>query len=254
MPQPIVLYDLMRQVPGGHSDAEQSWSPNTMKTRYALNIKGLQFKTEWIGFGAVGRKMKELGLPPHPDSYPGPKYTVPTIYDPNTDKYVTESFAIARYLDETYPDTARLVAPGTAGFQVAYVEKIAVPLMYLTIPALGWPVFEQCGVSEEDKEHLRKLREAAFGRKVDDAEYKDLHAMMKVPDMNGPLDILARHVAANGANALFLAGDSPCHADTAIASVLVSALRILGMEGELCEAILQHSWAGKYVEAMSKWE
>ena len=89
---------------------------------------------------------------------------------------------------------------------------------------------------------------------VEDAEFKDMNASAKVPSMKAALDVIAGHVAANGAGSVFVAGGAPSHVDTAIAAVLLSPVRILGKEHELCKEILGHEWAGKYIEAMSKWE
>ncbi|VDB92556.1 unnamed protein product [Peniophora sp. CBMAI 1063] len=137
--------------------------------RYALNIKGLPYKTEWLSFTGVEPKMKELGLA----AQGGPLlYTIPTIYDPNNDKIVTESFAIAKYLDQAYPDTPRLVMPGAAGFQEAYLEKVVSPLLNMIIPSIAMPVFEECCIDDADRAYVRDTREKWFGRKFEDMEWK----------------------------------------------------------------------------------
>ena len=70
------------------------------RTRYALNIKGLPYKTEWLCFSEIAPKMKELGLKQHPSSIGATGiasigYTVPTIVDPDNGQVINESFAIA---------------------------------------------------------------------------------------------------------------------------------------------------------------
>ena len=39
------------------------------------------------------------------------KYTVPVIYDPATKRVIKDSFEIAKYLDEQYPDRPTLLPP-----------------------------------------------------------------------------------------------------------------------------------------------
>jgi glutathione S-transferase len=46
-----------------------------------------------------------------------PHYTLPVIYDPNTNTAVSDSYNIAKYLDEHYPDTPTAIPRGTEVFQ-----------------------------------------------------------------------------------------------------------------------------------------
>ncbi|KZV68109.1 hypothetical protein PENSPDRAFT_582946, partial [Peniophora sp. CONT] len=217
---------------------------------YALNIKGLSFKTEWLSFAEVGPKMKALGLAPQEGFL---QYTIPTIYDPNTDKLATDSFAIAKYLDDTYPNTPRLVVPGTAGLQEAYIEKVVEPLLAAMVPSFAYPAYEQCCMDETDREYLRRTREPVFGKKLEDMELEGEAFTAACRSVEASLDAISRHVAANGADAVFIAGDSPSHADTAIAAGLVCMVKILGKEHGLSKVILEHGWAKRYLDVMSKW-
>jgi glutathione S-transferase len=53
-----------------------------------------------VEFPDIAATMKSLGASPTA----GGVYTVPVIKDPNTGAVVSDSHAIAKYLDETYPD------------------------------------------------------------------------------------------------------------------------------------------------------
>lgn len=194
--------------------------------------------------------MKELGLAPQTGFL---QYTIPTIYDPNTKRFVTESFAIAKYLDEIYPDTPRLVAPGTAGLQEAYLEKVVSPLMGTMMMVLAYPAYLQSCMDEVDKEYVRKKGETLFGKQPEELELKGEALTSVCESFQALLDAIAKHVATNGADAIFITGDSLSHVDTAVASVLVCALKILGKEHELSKVILEHGWVGRYLEAMSRW-
>ncbi|VDB92522.1 unnamed protein product [Peniophora sp. CBMAI 1063] len=253
MSEPITFYDMPHKGFEQASESENCWSPNNWKTRYALNIKGLKYKTEWLGFAAVEPKMKELGLGAHASG--AIKYTVPTIYDPKTKKVVTESFEIAKYLDEAYPDTPRLVAPGTAGLQQAFLEKVAGPLIGAAFPIICFPVYEKCCMNEADEKLFRTTREAWFGgKKLEDIGPKGEALAEACKAFGGQLDGIAKIVAANGSSSVFIGGDAPSHCDTAVGAILTCVLRILGKDGELSKVILGHEWASKFLQAMSKWE
>jgi glutathione S-transferase len=80
--------------------------------RFALNIKGLPYKTEWLNFANLEEQLKERNVSPSkvvPESDGFSSfYSVPAIHDPSTNTVVEDSHKIIKYLDETYPDTPRL--------------------------------------------------------------------------------------------------------------------------------------------------
>jgi hypothetical protein len=134
MSQPIVFYD----IPNGLSIDQRSWTPNLLrgrcestnrhaqmmligvKQRLALNYKRIPYKTVWVGLADVQTASKKIGSTPTTTYADGtPRYTLPTIYDPNTDRVVTDSVAIAQYLDKQYPEHP-LFPNGTADVQVAF--------------------------------------------------------------------------------------------------------------------------------------
>ena len=83
-------------------------------TRFALNIKGLEHQTVWIEFPEIEKRLKELGIPPSdilPDGTA--RYTVPAIHDTSTNTLISDSTKIIEYLDRAYPETPRIIAPGT---------------------------------------------------------------------------------------------------------------------------------------------
>jgi Glutathione S-transferase, N-terminal domain len=98
----VTLYD----VP---TTQQKPWSPNTWKTRYSLNYKGLPFRTEWVEYPDIAGIYcnNEPKVPPTEISKDGsPYYSLPLIKDDTsgTPVFVAESFEIAKYLDKTYPD------------------------------------------------------------------------------------------------------------------------------------------------------
>ncbi|RXW24101.1 hypothetical protein EST38_g1786 [Candolleomyces aberdarensis] len=105
----ITLYDFPSGLPNN------CISPYVWRVRFALNIKGIKHQTVWVEFPEIEKRFKELGIPPSeilPDGTP--RYTVPAIHDASTNTLISDSIKIVEYLDQTYPETPRVIAPGTA--------------------------------------------------------------------------------------------------------------------------------------------
>ncbi|KAL1751595.1 hypothetical protein FB107DRAFT_278506 [Schizophyllum commune] len=209
MAHQIILYDMATKV--------GPYSLNTWRTRYALNFKDLPFTTVWLELCDVERELRAVGAPPSgtwPDGRP--QYTVPTIFDSLTNRYISDAHQIARYLDETYPDKPTLFPHGTVGLQHAFVEEFFRKVVF--------PVFsivaEGCyGVmSERTAMYFRETREKMFGKTLEEL-WGDTAAIAKGwVEMKEGLDWVERLVQENGDDKLYLLGDSPVEADLAIAS------------------------------------
>ncbi|KAG1881189.1 hypothetical protein F4604DRAFT_1879717 [Suillus subluteus] len=141
MSSPIIFYDIPSTL------SVNAWSPNTWKTRYALNIKGVAYKTEWVEYPDIEALAKKIGAPPTSTNADGsPLYTLPIINDPNTGKVVSDSFLIAEYLDATYPSGTTLFPPGTKPLMVA-LEAVLNP---------------------SSEKYFRATREATYGKKIEE--------------------------------------------------------------------------------------
>ena len=56
--------------------------------------------------------LEKIGAPPAVKAPDGMlKYTLPTIYEPNTKAVVSESVAIVRYVEKTFPDFKPTLVP-----------------------------------------------------------------------------------------------------------------------------------------------
>ncbi|KAF8555991.1 hypothetical protein OG21DRAFT_1410007 [Imleria badia] len=159
-PSPIIFYDIPSKL------GINAWSPNTWKTRYALNIKGVPYKTEWVEYPDIEALAKKIGALPTSTRADGtPYYTLPIINDPNTGKVIADSFLIAEYLDATYPDGNTLFPPGTKPLVAAFEGGI--------VSALGGIGLLQLAVScyvlnPSSAEYFRRTREAKFGQKIEE--------------------------------------------------------------------------------------
>ncbi|KAF2760609.1 hypothetical protein EJ05DRAFT_484317 [Pseudovirgaria hyperparasitica] len=92
MASQFVLYDLASPKPN------RSWSLNTLKTRIALNYKGIDYETKWLEFQDIEPTLKAKGVQPNAS---GTAFTVPTITTPDG-KTIMDSVAIATYLESEY--------------------------------------------------------------------------------------------------------------------------------------------------------
>ncbi|CEI86513.1 hypothetical protein RMCBS344292_00953 [Rhizopus microsporus] len=99
------------------------FSPNTAKTRYTLNFKGIPYNTEWVNFASL----KEII--PKVVPYEG-RPTVPVMVIDG--KGIRESWDIANYLEETFPDKPSVFNgnPGVHKFFEVYCYKNIVINLY----------------------------------------------------------------------------------------------------------------------------
>jgi len=116
---PIVFYDIASGPP------VRPFAPNPWKARYALNFKGVHYRTQWVELPDVTPLRQSLGVPPSRFFADGtPYYTLPIIYDPSTDTYVGDSFDIAVYLDKTYPNGPTLLPDDTIGLHASFNKQV----------------------------------------------------------------------------------------------------------------------------------
>jgi glutathione S-transferase len=219
-----------------------------------LNIKGIQYKTVWLEFAEVESEIKKLGVPPQPSG--SLKYTVPAIYDPATKRAVMDSQEILKYLEEQYPEAGpTLLPPGTRGIQAAFVENFTSNILGAAFPLIVLDVFAQ--VPETSKKYFRESREGWFGTKLENVALKGDDAQPKLKAIEKILSDVARWIALNGDNALFLSGTStPLNADVTVASLLVFFVKATGQDSDLTKLILSANGGlfARYLEAFSKWE
>jgi len=225
MAEPIVFYD----IPSNDRINRTAWSPNTWKTRYSLNLKGLKYKTEWVEYPDIEGVLKKLGASPtekKPDG--GYQYTLPVIYDPNTKKIVEDSAKISKYLDETYPETPRLFPAGTDAFQAVFHDFVW--------PHIGYPVYMLVmldtanSLPPRSQEYFRATREEHFGKKLEELaseeEWKKLEAGLE--KLNGYLEKNGK-----GDDLLLMGAQSGItYSDIQLAAILVWARIVWGENSE----------------------
>ncbi|KJA18771.1 hypothetical protein HYPSUDRAFT_917542 [Hypholoma sublateritium FD-334 SS-4] len=209
----IIFYDIPSTLPGN------AWSPNTWKARYCLNFKGIPYRTEWLEYPDIAGHCKKFGIAPTSVNADGsPKYTLPAIHDPSTGVYLADSFAIAEYLEKTYPDTPRLFPGNSAGLQA-------------TIDAALHP---------RSAAFFRSAREIDFGMPLDDVLPKGDEAVTEWAKFRDDLGKVDAWYAKSGGP--FLMGSAVSWADFAVAGSLVWMRTVWGKESTEWKDIA--SWQG----------
>jgi glutathione S-transferase len=136
----ITMYDL-----AGAEDARR-FSPYCWRTKMALAHKGLAVET-------VPWRFTEK------DRLPDGQKTVPTIVDGG--KIVGDSWAIADYLDQTYPDRPLLRGPGERGlakFLTSWTESV---MQLALLRLILVDIYDH--LAEKDRDYFRTSREARIG-------------------------------------------------------------------------------------------
>ena len=143
----IRLYDLVGQ------DEQRPFSPHCWKVRMALAHKGLDFTSVPTTFTQV--QAVEGGV----------SKTVPVIRD--GDNVVADSFAIALYLDQAYPDRPTLFGGPGGEAMARFVERWSQLTIhpYMTMAALS-DIHGRLGPL--DKVYFRESREKRLGRTLEE--------------------------------------------------------------------------------------
>ncbi|KAF4613866.1 hypothetical protein D9613_007611 [Agrocybe pediades] len=248
MTSTIILYDIPSDIPGS------AWSKNTWKVRFALNYKGLPYKTEWVAFPDIEAHCKKLGIPPTGKTAWGGEdhYTLPAIYDPTTNKYLAESFIIAKYLEETYPDTPRIFPNGTIGLQEAFTDA------FDARTAILFRFMAHYGLSHLDsrtQEYLRRTREKAIGKKLEELMPTGEAAVQDWRKVEEGLQKVEEWYAQTDEKGPFILGNVVSWGDFVVAGHLIWAKLVSGEGSKEWKAIASWNngrWA-KLLDSLDKY-
>ncbi|KIJ49677.1 hypothetical protein M422DRAFT_246749 [Sphaerobolus stellatus SS14] len=146
------------------------WSFNTWKVRLVLNYKQLPYKTIWLSYSDIEPTLSNSGATTtmrHPEDPSKPYYTLPAILDENGEepKLITDSLAIAIYLDEKYLEKLLLPNTGVAleyAFEKYVIRAIAIHIGPFICPAI-WLILDERG-----QVYFRETRKKRYGGKLED--------------------------------------------------------------------------------------
>lgn len=113
---PLVFYDISSPI------EPRSYAPNPSKSRLALSFKSVPFKTTWVDILDISDVRKGLDCPATRKFDDGSDYyTLPMLRDPASGSVIGDSFDIANYLEDTFPDSGgRLFPPNSTQTGLAY--------------------------------------------------------------------------------------------------------------------------------------
>jgi glutathione S-transferase len=187
MSAPLKLYDL-----AGAED-ERRFSPNCWRARLALAHKGLPVETiPW-------RFTEKEAIAPSGQT------RVPVLVD--GDRWVADSWAIANYLEDTYPDRPSLFG-GPVGRALSRLHaSFADTLTGSIFQFVALDILEH--LHDKDRDYFRKSREERFGKSLE-ALVADRDS--RLPGFRESLTPLRLTLKAQP----FLGGNQPLYADYAV--------------------------------------
>ncbi|WP_316230982.1 glutathione S-transferase family protein [Bradyrhizobium sp. SZCCHNR1051] len=216
----VKLYELVG------SDAGRPFSPYCWRTRMALAHKGLSAESiPW-------RFTEKSAIAPHGSE------KVPVMLD--GDRAVADSWAIANYLEDTYPDRPSLFGGAGGRAMARFLNAwgdIAIvggifPLIIADIPK---------NLAAEDADYFRASREARFGKSLEEVMATRDQAVIGFRRSLEPLRQALKTQA-------FIGGDAPDYADYIVFGGFQWA-RVVSPFRLLEESDSVHAWRERLLDA-----
>lgn len=181
----ILLYDLVGE------DSARPFSPHCWKTAMSLAHKGLDFKRIPTPFTSV------------PAIEGGVSKTVPLIRDGK--RTISDSFEIALYLDETYPDRPSLFGGKSGEAMARFIERWSQAILhpYLGIAAL---TDIHARLSPADQAYFRESREKRYGKTLEEVSAARVDGVGQFRNSLEPIRSMLKYQP-------FMGGDSPLYPD-----------------------------------------
>jgi glutathione S-transferase len=208
----VVLYDLV-----GKED--RRFSPHCWRTRMALAHKGLDCDARPTRFTEIARIAG------------GGFKTVPVIEDRG--RAIVDSWAIAQYLEASYPDRPSLFGGPGGEAATRFVQSWCVAVLHAGLVGLIiLDIYEH--LAPEDRAYFRTTREQRFGRKLEEVQAGREERLDAFRKSLQPLRVTLT-------DARFLGGEQPLYADYLAFGALqwarvISPFRILESDDPI------HAW------------
>lgn len=207
------------------TDKSRPFSPHVWKAKLSLAHKGLTFDVAPVGFTAI------------PSLEKGATKIVPLLRD--GEKLVNDSFDIALYLEETYPDRPSLFAGEGGKAMARFVESWSQTALHTAIGRIAIMDIHD-SLDPVDQAYFRASREQRFGKSLETvagAGREDLEIF------SAKLEPL-RHMLKSQP---FLGGNSPLFADYIVFGALQWA-RIVSPQRLLSEGDVVTDWFERCLE------
>lgn len=186
------LYDL------AGADPARRFSPYCWRTKLALAHKGLDFDTvPWRFTDKDVIAFSKQGL-------------VPVLVD--NGRTITDSWAIAEYLEDTYPDRPSLFGGESTRAVTKFLNVWAnATLTGPVARVVLMDIFER--IADKDKAYFRETREKRFGKRLEEVA-ADRDGNLKA--LGAALDPVRQTLATQP----FIAGEAPLYADYIVFGML----------------------------------
>ncbi|HTZ01495.1 MAG TPA: glutathione S-transferase family protein [Xanthobacteraceae bacterium] len=181
------LYDLAAAEP------ERRFSPYCWRSRLALAHKGLEVET-------IPWRFTEKAV-----IAPSGQGLVPVLVD--GERWLSDSWTIANYLEDAYPDRPSLFGGAAARSLSRYYSTFADGLVAAIFPFIALDIFDR--IAAQDRDYFRTSREKRVGMTLE-AFVADRTA--KLPAFRAGLTPLRRVLTTQP----YLGGDAPLYADYAM--------------------------------------
>ncbi|KAF9022821.1 hypothetical protein BDZ89DRAFT_1070411 [Hymenopellis radicata] len=221
----ITFYD----IPSGPlPNAPFSPSSNTWKTRYALNHKGIEYTTTWIEYPDIAPLYAKLGVRAVFQNADGtPLHTLPLVHDHATGAIVSDSHAIAEYLDNTYraPEYAPLFPLGqpSYGLHRAFHDAFEAHINSLWQFCLPG---QYAALNPASQAFFKPSKENMFGKKLEDFAPRGEEGAREWEKVKAGFDAMDKWYGDNP----FVLGDQLSFADMEIAAFVLWIQTVLGVE------------------------
>jgi len=192
--------------------------------RFALNYKGLNYRTQWVNISAIESTCKPLGILPTGVKPNGqPHYTLPAIIDrtdPSNPVILSNSIPIIEYLESTYPPApgTELFPGGTKAFQVIVIQFVVLKLLTFVSKLAMNDMYRS--KSPEDQVNLRARIQARFGKPLEEVELKGAEREATWKELEQIMKTVEDAFKENKSGP-FLMGDQVSCADFALCGTLI---------------------------------
>lgn len=181
----IILHDLVG------ADASRPFSPHCWKTAMSLAHKGLPFERNAVCFTKV------------PEIEGGISKIVPVIRDGS--QVISDSFMIAAYLEETYPDKPSLFGGDGGQAMARFVESWTNTVLHAVMRDIALMSIHDA-LAPEDQAYFRTSREARMGVTLEQVAQGREAALKALPGTLTPLRVMLNSQP-------WIGGSSPLFAD-----------------------------------------
>lgn len=166
-------------------------SPYAWRSRYALAHKELPYEQVGVGFAEIGK----IG--------PGTFKSVPVLQD--EERWIGDSWTIAAYLDERYPNAPRIFSSPAEYWTVRFFEKwLLVEVVSTLFRICAMDIYAR--LRPADRPYFRQTREARLGHSLEDADQQRHEYVPRLREALQPLRLSLRERP-------FVGGETPNYAD-----------------------------------------